>query len=245
MVRAVGIHAGKSRPSGGTEAGAAPAPSPRATAAPSPVHAFAALSIHPPGHGASGASPVVQFSKGKKKRAKPSVLTRKHKQDSLLQANKGKISGTNVVAGNPDGSKVVRLRRQPAERGALGFDKMLPLKPGVEPYGQMYYKKIAGKHRHVDFSRHVIHQPGYGRMETRIRYQGTIAKDFAEANKAFGMSEADRKKRGVWHHVPDLDAAGYGTLQLVPRPLHSAYGHYGGVEQYRKLAKAKGLPCFY
>jgi len=190
--------------------------------------------------GVSSATPALQ--RMPIQRAKSRYHTRLQEKQQEIQDLSQKIHKINIL---PAGTK--RFRRPPAARGRSGFDKHLRLTgPLKARYGNtLRYKKGPTKGtRHVDFSPFVMSTPGGQRMETNFQYQGTRAKDFAYADKLFNLTPATRP--GTWHHPPDVDGKGRGSIQLIPTDLHNAIKHWGGVEQYKKLALLNAkLPNFY
>jgi hypothetical protein len=66
-----------------------------------------------------------------------------------------------------------------------------------------------------------------GKKKLHIKYQGSRPADFAEANRIAGFEATPDGFR--WHH----DEANLGDMYLVPRDLHEAVKHSGGVAEYR------------
>jgi RHS repeat-associated protein len=66
----------------------------------------------------------------------------------------------------------------------------------------------------------------YARVQVRIRMTGVRRTDFAAANQAagYGNLDTDTPEGFTWHHHHDRT-----TMQLVPRDLHEAVRHTGGV----------------
>jgi hypothetical protein len=62
---------------------------------------------------------------------------------------------------------------------------------------------------------------GAVKVEVKISYTGSRARDFATANKAAGLK--DTPKGMTWHHHQDGT-----TMQLVPTETHARTGHTGG-----------------
>lgn len=67
----------------------------------------------------------------------------------------------------------------------------------------------------------------YALKTTKIdpHFDGNHSSDFSKADKAAGINEAYRQDNALtWHHHQDGT-----TLQLVPRDIHNAVKHAGGV----------------
>lgn len=205
---------------------------------------FSRISIHRPATGrvrapspiGAGQQAPIQLVRGtnRKKVSRTTRLQEKKQEDYELSQE---IDAHNILPPAP------RARRQPAGLGQSGFDRPVKLRPDMVKKYNLRYKKLPARGRHVDFSPYVMRTSGGKRIETTIQYQGTRTLDFQFADDHFGLTPATRP--GTWHHVPDVTATGRGTMQMIPTDLHAAVPHYGGVEQYKKLAVTKGLKNFY
>jgi RHS repeat-associated protein len=142
-----------------------------------------------------------------------------------------------------------RLRRPPPGVASSGYSDRHYLNGALAArYRFVNYK--AGplpNTKYVDFTPYIRRTTGGRPLSVRIQYQGTRARDFAMADARFNLTAARRAQLGTWHHVPDVDQQGFGTLELIPTDLHNGVAHYGGVEKYKTLAMNNGLgwPNFY
>lgn len=65
----------------------------------------------------------------------------------------------------------------------------------------------------------------YAEAQMEIQLTGSIDADFKLADKAAGLTAAERREQKLtWHHHEDGK-----TMQLVPSDLHDAVDHTGGV----------------
>ncbi|WP_368528113.1 RHS repeat-associated core domain-containing protein [Enterobacter cloacae] len=89
----------------------------------------------------------------------------------------------------------------------------------------------------VDFSGSPSLYPvtGTQRNIVEITLQGSRGRDFTEAYKLAGISEADASEY-TWHHLDDFDPkTGKSTMQLVTTEAHKAsFPHKGSVSQFEK-----------
>ncbi|HAS0829878.1 TPA: hypothetical protein I3313_004931 [Enterobacter hormaechei subsp. hoffmannii] len=76
---------------------------------------------------------------------------------------------------------------------------------------------------------------GTQRNIVEITLQGSRGRDFTEAYKLAGISEADASEY-TWHHLDDFDPkTGKSTMQLVTTEAHKAsFPHKGSVSQFEK-----------
>jgi hypothetical protein len=81
------------------------------------------------------------------------------------------------------------------------------------------------KQGHPDFEPHALELPSGGKR-VQIEYTGSRSADFNAANKAAGLDEIPRNY--TWHHLEDGK-----SMMLVPRELHKAVKHSGGVSRYK------------
>jgi hypothetical protein len=78
---------------------------------------------------------------------------------------------------------------------------------------------------YLDFDPYALTLPN-GKKTVRIELTASRDADVALANKAAGLEETPEGYS--WHHVEDE-----GKMILVPRDLHQAVGHTGGMAHYR------------
>lgn len=81
------------------------------------------------------------------------------------------------------------------------------------------------KEGHPDFEPHAMQLPN-GSKRVQIEYTGRRSADFEAANKAAKLAETPRDY--TWHHLEDGK-----SMLLVPRDLHDAVKHSGGVSRYK------------
>jgi hypothetical protein len=81
------------------------------------------------------------------------------------------------------------------------------------------------KEGYPDFEPHAMQLPD-GSKRVQIEYTGNRAADFNAANKAAGLNEIPEGY--TWHHLEDSK-----SMMLVPRELHKAVKHSGGVSRYK------------
>ena len=75
----------------------------------------------------------------------------------------------------------------------------------------------------------------YASEKVKITIIDGATKDFSLADKVAGYTRAKpRPKNMTWHHVDEL-----GNMQLVPRDLHDAIRHTGGVARNKEIVKGK------
>jgi hypothetical protein len=68
----------------------------------------------------------------------------------------------------------------------------------------------------------------------KIQTTGNRSADFTKADELAGITEEMRTlNRWTWHHVEDME-----TMILVPRDLHDAVRHSGGISVYKKSIDA-------
>jgi hypothetical protein len=113
-----------------------------------------------------------------------------------------------------------RPRRRPQR---MGFP--------IVRHGPAGFTPGTGGGRWVDFGPEV-------RRTVKINLQGQNYLDFAAADTKAGIKKAYRQRNNLtWHHAEGIrttpGGAYEGTMQLVPTPTHTAWPHYGGVEEYR------------
>ncbi len=67
-----------------------------------------------------------------------------------------------------------------------------------------------------------------GKKAVKIEYTGSRAKDFAAADAEAGFVR--RPEGYVWHHNEKI-----GVMELIPKDLHDAVKHTGGVAGYKHV----------
>jgi hypothetical protein len=82
------------------------------------------------------------------------------------------------------------------------------------------------KEGYPDFEPHALQLPN-GSKRVQIEYTGSRSADFKAANKAAKLDKAPH--RYTWHHLEDGK-----SMMLVPRELHEAVKHSGGVSRYKQ-----------
>jgi hypothetical protein len=89
------------------------------------------------------------------------------------------------------------------------------------------------KEGHPDFAPHARQLPNR-KNYVEIEYTGSRRADFAAANKKAMLDKTP--KNWTWHHAEDMK-----TMYLVPKDLHKAVKHSGGVAKYKH---ASGVPKY-
>jgi len=120
------------------------------------------------------------------------------------------------------------------------------LKKGHDPFDVKGGKRVRRPPARLGFgprriSRRVVDFGDAVLRDVNITYTGTYAGDFAAADLAAGITKAYRNGRLLtWHHVEKLTQTANGLykgrMQLIQRVVHDQWKHYGGVEEYRRLA---------
>jgi len=142
-----------------------------------------------------------------------------------LRGSEGAVRGR--VVGATDSSvfrmpKGLPKRRTPSEKVATqGGRTFYPNDPAIKakyPRGVAY--TIQG---YPDFTT-------YAKMQVRIKMRGDYYHDYKAANQAAGFGDTvdlppHLRNDWVWHHHHART-----TMQLVPRDLHYALRHHGGVQ---------------
>jgi RHS repeat-associated protein len=91
---------------------------------------------------------------------------------------------------------------------------------------------------HPDFDPHAVRRGGKP-VKYKLTYTGSRGADFRGADKAKGITAQERWDNGwTWHHESDVrrtsNGSYVGTMTLVPRDVHEAAKHSGGVSIYQK-----------
>ena len=154
-------------------------------------------------------------------------LEAKHGKDSVTSTTgphgttvKQEITSTNNL-GDPNAGEVNTDRIRPVNgRSPYNSQKYagttIPLENLPPEIAKKYPKSVhfsgAG---YPDFTPYAI-------KKTKIELTGSRSKDFKLANQAVGLKKTP--KGYTWHHHQE-----FGIMQLVPRDLHDAVKHTGGV----------------
>jgi hypothetical protein len=83
-----------------------------------------------------------------------------------------------------------------------------------------------------DFTPYTVKLPNGSQARFPLKTTGNRSKDFAAADKMAGITEEYRQANElVWHHMEDME-----TMILVPRDVHKAVKHSGGISVFTNVA---------
>lgn len=82
-----------------------------------------------------------------------------------------------------------------------------------------------------DFTPYTVKLPNGKNARFKIKTTGNRSKDFTAADKVAGIDEEYRQANElVWHHMEDME-----TMILVPRDVHKAVKHSGGISVFTNV----------